>query len=106
MSYEYKSACRGTLVTLLATIPFQLDPIRGRANALCEARHVAIHPSQTRLGQPELGARYRRIQDPVERSHWRFVRLLMRGFTANAIASFAEYSVYWIGQIARAAITP
>jgi transposase len=37
----------------------------------------------------------------VERSRWRFLWLLARGFTAKAIAHITGYSAYWIGQIAR-----
>ena len=39
--------------------------------------------------------------DPVERSHWQFLWLLARGFTAKAVAHLTGYSAYWIGQIAR-----
>jgi len=58
--------------------------------------HLAPH-----LSTDELGMQYRRTQDPVERSHWQFLWLLARGFTAKAIAHITSYSAYWIGQIAR-----
>lgn len=37
----------------------------------------------------------------MERSHWHFLWLLARGFTAKGIAGITGYSAYWIGQIAR-----
>ena len=37
----------------------------------------------------------------MERSHWHFLWLLARGFTAKAIAHITGYSAYWIGQTAR-----
>jgi transposase len=58
-------------------------------------------PLEPHLSTGELATRYRRTQDPVERSHWHFLWLLARGFTAKAIASLTGYSAYWIGQIAR-----
>jgi transposase len=61
------------------------------------ARTTHLEPH---LSPEELGARYRRTRDPVERSHWHFLWLLARGFTAKVIASMSGYSAYWIGQIA------
>jgi transposase len=58
--------------------------------------HLEPHP-----GAGELAVRYRRNQDPVERSCWHFLWLLARGFTAKAIALITGYSAYWIGQVAR-----
>jgi transposase len=37
----------------------------------------------------------------VERTHWHFLWLLARGYSAKAIAQISGYSAYWIGQIAR-----
>jgi transposase len=62
------------------------------------ARSIHLEPH---LSTDELGTRYRRAQDPIERSHWHFLWLLARGFTAKAIAHITGYSAYWIGQIAR-----
>jgi transposase len=62
------------------------------------ARYIHLEPH---FSPVELAARYRGTKDPVERSHWHFLWLLARGFTAKAIASITGYSAYWIGQIAR-----
>src|SRR5690348_1747829 len=62
------------------------------------ARSIHLEPH---LSTDELGALYRKTPDPVERSHWQFLWLLARGFTAKAIAHITGYSAYWIGQIAR-----
>jgi transposase len=56
---------------------------------------------ESHLSTAELATRYRTTKDPAERSHWQFLWLLARGFTAKAVASFTGYSAYWIGQIAR-----
>jgi transposase len=61
-------------------------------------RSIHLEPH---LSADELARRYRGMSDPVERSHWHFLWLLARGFTAKAIASLTGYSAYWIGQIAR-----
>jgi transposase len=62
------------------------------------SRSIHLEPH---LSTDELGARYRKAPDKVERSHWQFLWLLARGFTAKAIAHITGYSAYWIGQIAR-----
>jgi transposase len=62
------------------------------------ARSIHLEPH---LSTVELGARYLKAPDPVERTHWHFLWLLARSFTAKAIASLTGYSAYWIGQIAR-----
>jgi len=62
------------------------------------ARSIHLNPY---LSIAELAVRYRRTADPVERSHWHFLWLLARGFTAKAITHITGYSAYWIGQIAR-----
>jgi transposase len=56
---------------------------------------------ESHLSADELARRYRGTADPAERSHWHFLWLLARGFTAKAIAHITGYSAYWIGQIAR-----
>ncbi len=61
-------------------------------------RHIHLEPY---LNDDELHDRYRRADDPVERSHWHFLWLLARGMTATAVAAVTGYSAYWIGQIAR-----
>jgi transposase len=53
------------------------------------------------LTDDELHNRYRRTDDPVERSHWHFLWLLAGGMTATAVSAVTGYSAYWIGQIAR-----
>jgi transposase len=58
--------------------------------------HLAPH-----LTDDELHDRYRRANDPVERTHWHFLWLLAGGMTATAVAAVTGYSAYWIGQIAR-----
>ena len=62
------------------------------------ARRVALQPHLTIEG---LEGRHRTTQDLMERSHWHFLWLLARGFTAKVIANITGYSAYWIGQIAR-----
>lgn len=76
------------------------DVIRGRAIALYEARHGANYPRRT-PPQHKFAMRFQIAKDPVERSRWRFLWFLARGFTAKGIASITEYSAYWIGQITR-----
>src|SRR5260221_7940179 len=61
-------------------------------------RHIHLEPH---LNDDELHDRYRRADDPVERSHWHFLWLLARGMTATAVAAVTGYSAYWIGHIAR-----
>jgi len=61
-------------------------------------RRIRLHPYLT---AHELHERYRHDHDPVERSRWKFLRLLARGLTATAVARVTGYSAYWIGQIAR-----
>jgi transposase len=49
----------------------------------------------------ELERRYRRAQEPHERSWWQILWLLARGQTARQVAESTGYSAYWIGQLAR-----
>ncbi len=62
------------------------------------SRHIHLEPHLT---GDELHERYRRADDPVERSHWHFLWLLASGMTATAVAAVTGYSAYWIGQIAK-----
>jgi transposase len=58
--------------------------------------HLASH-----LTTDELEQRYRRAQEPHERSWWQILWLLSRGQTAKAVAESTGYSAYWIGQLAQ-----
>jgi Homeodomain-like domain-containing protein len=62
------------------------------------ARSIHLKPH---LSTGELATRYRKTEDPVERSRWHFLWLLARGFTVKDIAHITGYSAYSIGQIAR-----
>jgi|SRR5690348_3583558 transposase len=53
------------------------------------------------LSVEELGRRYRRATDPVERSRWQMLWLLRQGQTARRVAAVTGYSAYWVGQIAQ-----
>jgi len=62
------------------------------------ARHIHL---EAHLSVEELGRRYRRATDPVERSRWQMLWLLGQGQTAQQVAAVRGYSAYWIGQIAQ-----
>ena len=53
------------------------------------ARRISL---EAHLTVEELEGRYRRIPDPVERSHWHFLWLLAGGMTATAVAAVTGYS--------------
>jgi hypothetical protein len=53
------------------------------------------------LTTSELEMRYRRAQEPHERSWWQILWLLSRGQTARHVAQSTGYSAYWIGQLAK-----
>jgi transposase len=53
------------------------------------------------LSLEELEGRYRRAQEPHERSWWQILWLLARGQTARQVAESTGSSAYWIGQLAR-----
>jgi transposase len=53
------------------------------------------------LSVEELGRRYRRAADPVERSRWQMLWLLRQGQTARQVAAVTGYSAYWVGQVAQ-----
>lgn len=61
-------------------------------------RQVKVAPH---LSIEELEGRYRRAQEPHERSWWQILWLLARGRTARQVAESTGYSAYWIGQLAR-----
>ena len=61
-------------------------------------RQVKVAPY---LSMEELERRYRRAQEPHERSWWQILWLLARGQLAREVAASTGYSRYWIGQIAK-----
>lgn len=60
-------------------------------------KRVSIEP---RLTLAELGARYRKARDGVERSQWQIVWLLAQGKTTAEVSKTTGYSVSWIRQVA------
>jgi len=60
-------------------------------------RQVKVAPH---LSLEELERRYRRAQEPHERSWWQILWFLARGQTARQVAESTGYSAYWIGQLA------
>jgi transposase len=61
-------------------------------------KYVTIRPHLT---TSELEQRYRRAQEPHERSWWQMLWLVSRGQTARQVAQSTGYSPYWIGQLAK-----
>ena len=61
-------------------------------------RQVKVAPH---LSVEDLERRYRRAQEPHERSSWQILWLLARGQTARQVAESTGYSAYWIGQLAQ-----
>ncbi len=61
-------------------------------------RQVQVAPH---LSVDELEQRYRRAQEPRERTWWQMLWLLARGQTARQVADSTGYSPYWVGQLAR-----
>jgi transposase len=57
---------------------------------------VAAH-----LSAEELGARYRAARDPVERSRWQMIWLLVSGRPLGEVASVTGYSTRWIREVVR-----
>ena len=49
----------------------------------------------------ELEQRYRRCRDPVARSHWQILWLLVSGMPTAEVARVTRYSVPWVREIAR-----
>jgi transposase len=59
-------------------------------------RQIAPH-----LNIDELGRRYRRASDPVERSHYQILWLIARGQSAAEVAQVTGYSLPWLRTIVR-----
>jgi transposase len=57
---------------------------------------VAAH-----LSAEELGARYRAARDPVERSRWQMIWLLVSGRSLGEVAAVTGYSTRWIREVVR-----
>ena len=57
---------------------------------------VAAH-----LSADELSQRYRLARDPVERSHWQMIWLLVSGRPLGDVAAVTGYSTRWIREVVR-----
>jgi transposase len=57
---------------------------------------VAAH-----LSADELSQRYRLARDPVERSHWQMIWLLVSGRPLGEVAAVTGYSTRWIREVVR-----
>src|SRR5512144_2138339 len=57
---------------------------------------VAAH-----LGAEELAVRYRAARDPVERSRWQMIWLLVSGRPLGAVAAATGYSPRWIREVVK-----
>src|SRR5919205_1887353 len=57
---------------------------------------VAAH-----LSAEELARRYRLARDPVERSHWQMIWLLVSGRPLAEVAAVTGYSTRWIREVVR-----
>ena len=57
---------------------------------------VAAH-----LSAEELARRYRLARDPVERSHWQMIWLLVSGRPLGEVAAVTGYSTRWIREVVR-----
>ena len=57
---------------------------------------VAAH-----LSADELSQRYRLARDPVERSHWQMIWLLVSGRPLAEVAAVTGYSTRWIREVVR-----
>ena len=53
------------------------------------------------LSLDELEQRYRRAGDPVARSHWQIVWLLVGGAPTTEVSRVTGYSVNWVREVAR-----
>ena len=58
--------------------------------------HLAEH-----LTVAEIEKRYRSASDGVGRSQWQIIWLLAQGKTSSEIEAVTDYSLTWIGTIAR-----
>ena len=61
-------------------------------------RRIRLAPH---LPVEELGQRYRRAREPVERSRWQMLWLLARGQQAQQVAAVTGYCAKWVGLVAR-----
>ena len=61
-------------------------------------RRIRLAPHLT---VEELGQRYRRAQEPVERSRWQMLWLLAQGQQAQQVAAVTGYCAKWVGLVAR-----
>src|SRR5512147_1434296 len=57
---------------------------------------VAAH-----LGTEELAARYRAARDPVERSRWQMIWLLVSGRPLGEVAAVTGYGTRWVREVVR-----
>src|SRR5919205_2702982 len=57
---------------------------------------VAAH-----LSANELAQRYRLARDPVERSHWQMIWLLVSGRPLREVAAVTGYSTRWVREVVR-----
>jgi transposase len=62
------------------------------------ARKLVLPPH---LPVAELGRRYRRARDPVERSHYQIVWLLARGEPTASVCRATGYGATWVREVAR-----
>jgi transposase len=53
------------------------------------------------LSADELSQRYRLARDPVERSHWQMIWLLVSGRSLGEVAAVTGYSTRWIREVVR-----
>jgi transposase len=53
------------------------------------------------LSVEELGQRYRRAREPVERTRWQMLWLLSQGQQARHVAAVTGYGAKWVGQVAQ-----
>ncbi len=56
---------------------------------------------ESHLNSKELEHRYRKAQDPVERSHYQILWLISEGNTTRQVMEVTGYSRGWIQQLAR-----
>ncbi|MGB8344971.1 MAG: winged helix-turn-helix domain-containing protein [Ktedonobacteraceae bacterium] len=56
-------------------------------------KHITL---KSHLSIEEVESRYRKAKDPVERSHWQILWLLMQGKTAHQVAEVTGYCYDWI----------
>jgi transposase len=52
--------------------------------------------AQDYLSIDQVEARYRKAQDPVERSHWQIIWLVAQGKTTGEISEVTGYGANWI----------